>query len=128
MLCERMHRSVLALALAFLAVAAWSETLISNVNGIQVGADGKLQHFGSLLIGDDGRVKQVMTNPTPRMSRFDHMINGEGKTLLPGLIDAHGHLTDMGFMALQLDLSDTQSLSDLQKRLKAYADDNPSSK
>ena len=41
--------------------------------------------------------------------------------MLPGLIDAHGHMMDLGFMALQLDLSGTQSLADLQQRLKAYA-------
>jgi predicted amidohydrolase YtcJ len=120
-----MHKPLLALAAALLSSSALADTLVSNVNGIQVGADGKLQHFGSLLIGDDGRVKQVMTNPTPRLSRFDHMINGEGRTLLPGLIDAHGHIMSLGFTALQLDLTGTSSLADLQQRLRAYAVANP---
>ena len=119
-----MLRVSLAL-LALLSSSAMADTLVSNVNGIQVGADGKLQHFGSLLIGDDGRVKQVMTNPNPRMSRFDHMINGEGRTLLPGLIDAHGHVLGLGFSALQLDLVGTTSLDDLKQRLRAYAAAHP---
>jgi hypothetical protein len=63
---RRMRKTALALAIALLASPALADTLVSNVNGIQVGADGKLHHFGSFLIGDDGRVKQVMTWPTAR--------------------------------------------------------------
>ena len=120
-----MRKSLLALVAALIASPALSDTLVSNVNGIQVGPDGKLQHFGSFLIGDDGRVKQVMTNPSPRMSRFDRMINGEGRTLLPGLIDAHGHVMGLGFSALQLDLVGTSSIDDLKQRLRDYAAAHP---
>ncbi|HKP34901.1 MAG TPA: amidohydrolase [Sphingomicrobium sp.] len=116
-----MTRAFLALTAALLSSAASADTLISNVNGIQSTADGRIEHFGSLLIGDDGRVKQVMKNPTPRLSRFDRMIDGEGRTLLPGLIDAHGHVLGLGFGALQLDLVGTASLVDLRQRLRAYA-------
>src|SRR4051794_24562519 len=120
-----MNRPLVALAVALPASPVFADTLVSNVNGIQVGADGRLQHFGSLLIGDDGRVKQVMANPTPRMSKFDHMINGEGRTLLPGLIDAHGHVTDLGFAALRIDVTGTRSIAELQQRLRDYAAAHP---
>ena len=120
-----MNKALLALAALLASTATSAETLVSNVNGIQVGSDGRLQHFGSLLIGDDGRVKQVMTNATPRMSRFDRMVDGQGRTLLPGLIDAHGHVLGLGFGALQLDLIGTSSLDDLKKRLGAYAAGHP---
>ena len=39
-----MHKPLLALA-GCCATPACADTLVSNVNGIQVGADGKLQHF-----------------------------------------------------------------------------------
>jgi predicted amidohydrolase YtcJ len=120
-----MNKPLLALAAALFATAANADTLISNVNGLQVGHDGKLQHFGSFLIGDDGRVKQVITNPTPRMSHFDRMINGEGRTLLPGLIDAHGHVVDLGFAALRIDVTRTRSIAELQQRLRDYAAAHP---
>jgi predicted amidohydrolase YtcJ len=107
------------------ASPASAETLVSNVNGIQVGADGRLQRFGALLIGDDGRVEAVIKSPHPRVQRYDRLINGEGRTLLPGLIDAHGHVTELGFAALQLDLTGTSSLADLQQRLRAYAAAHP---
>ncbi|MFL5140852.1 MAG: amidohydrolase [Microvirga sp.] len=77
------------------------------------------------MIGDDGRVTHVMTNPTPRMSRFDHMINGEGRTVLPGLIDAHGHVMDLGFAAVRIDVTGTQSIAELQQRLRDYAAAHP---
>jgi predicted amidohydrolase YtcJ len=120
-----MHKALIALGALLVPSTASAETLISNVNGIQATADRKIEHFGSLLIGDDGRVKQVMKNPTPRLSRFDRIINGEGRTLLPGLIDAHGHVLGLGFGALQLDLVGTSSLDDLKQRLRAYASAHP---
>ncbi|MFL6732335.1 MAG: amidohydrolase [Sphingomicrobium sp.] len=120
-----MNKPVLALALALLSSAAFADTLVSNVNGIQAGTDGRIEHFGSLLIGDDGRVKQVFANRTPKLQRFDQMINGEGRTLLPGLIDAHGHVLGLGFGAIQLDLVGTSSLDDLKQRLRSYAAAHP---
>jgi hypothetical protein len=120
-----MHKTTLGLALALLSSSAFADTLVSNVNGIQVGADRKLQHFGSLLIGDDGRVKQVLTNKNPRMSRFDRMIDGEDRTLLPGLIDAHGHVLDLGMTQMTVQLVGTSSIADLQKRLRDYATAHP---
>ena len=45
-----------ALLLASVSTAALADTLVDNANGIQVDADGKLQRFTGLLIGDDGQV------------------------------------------------------------------------
>ena len=120
-----MHKTLLGLAAALFASSAMADTLVSNVNGMQVGADGKLQHFGALLIGNDGKVKQVIAAPHPRLGKFDRMINGEGRTLLPGLIDAHGHVMGLGQAALQLDLVGTSSVQDLQQRLRVYAASRP---
>jgi predicted amidohydrolase YtcJ len=120
-----MIRTTFALVAALLTSPAAADTLVSNVNGIQVGADGRLQHFGSLLIGDDGKVKYVMVAPSPRVPAVDQVIDGQGRTVLPGLIDAHGHVSDLGFAALHLNLVGTHSLDDLKARLKAYAAAHP---
>ena len=120
-----MHRTILALAAALLATPAIADTLIHNANGIQVGPDGKLQRFEAVLIGDDGKVVQTFTkvqNPhAPRAVRID----AQGRTLLPGLIDAHGHVMALGLGAIQLDLTGGKSLTELQARLRDYARDNP---
>src|SRR3954470_7804938 len=105
----RMHKPLLALAAALLATPAWPDTLVTNVNGIQVAADGQLQHFTGLIIGKDGKVRTVLAGPPPPIE-FEHSVNGDGRTLLPGLIDAHGHVMDLGFAALRLDVTGTRSI------------------
>jgi predicted amidohydrolase YtcJ len=122
-----MKRPALVAALAaLLASPAWSTTVINHVNGIQVGADGKIQHFSALVIGDDGKIAQVVPQGVMvKLAGVDTVIDGQGKTLLPGLIDAHGHVLGLGFSALQLDLVGTNSLQDLQQRLKDYSAAHP---
>jgi predicted amidohydrolase YtcJ len=46
--------------------------------------------------------------------------------MIPGLIDAHGHVMGLGFQAMQLDLSDTRTLQEAQAKIAAYAAANPS--
>jgi predicted amidohydrolase YtcJ len=121
-----MIKPVVAL-LALLSTSALADTLVANVNGMQVGADGQLQHFSGLVIGKDGKVKSVLTGPPPPMT-FEHTVDGHGQTLLPGLIDGHGHVEDLGFYALRLDVNGTQSLGDLQQRLRDYAAAHPDAK
>jgi len=119
-----MRKTLLALA-ALLAVPVHANTLIYNVNGIQVGADGKLERFGGMVIDDDGKVEQLIQRTEELGRPVEREIDGGGRTLLPGLIDAHGHVMGLGFSALQLDLTGTKSLSEFQQRLKAYAEANP---
>ena len=127
-----MNRPLLAL-LALLSSPGWADTLVTNVNGVQAGSDGRLQHFTGLIVADDGKVRTVLTGPPPPI-QFTDSIDGHGRTLLPGLIDAHGHVIDspggdmgLGLTMLQLDLSGTSSIADLQRRLAAYAQANPGS-
>src|SRR5436190_7387663 len=120
-----MIRPAFALAALLIAVPAAANTLIDNVNGIQVGADGKLQHFKALVIADDGKVVETIA-PNARIDvNAQHRVDGHGRTLLPGLIDAHGHVLGLGFGALQLDLTGANSLDDLKQRLHAYALGHP---
>ena len=111
-------------ATAFAAAPASADTLVVNANGIQIDASGKVQHFTGLLIGNDGRVKRLMIKgaKAPRAtSRFDL----HGANVLPGLIDAHGHIMELGLGLLQLDVRGTNSIADMQARLKAYAAGSP---
>ncbi|WP_309661045.1 amidohydrolase family protein [Sphingomonas sp.] len=120
-----MNRTLTALAAALLSSPALANTLIDHVHGIQVGANGKLQHFESLLIGDDGKVIRTLRGTEDFHPKNATVIDGQGRTLLPGLIDAHGHIMSLGFTAMQLDLTGTNSLADLQQRLRVYAAANP---
>jgi predicted amidohydrolase YtcJ len=121
-----MNKSIVALAAALLASSASADTAITNANGIQVDAAGHLEHFSGLLIGDDGKVVRLLHagDPTPMATK---VVDAHGQALLPGLIDAHGHVMDLGAFASTLDLIGTTSIADLQRRLRDYAAANPDS-
>jgi len=119
-----MRNVLIAAVAALIASPAWSNTLIDNVNGIQVGPDGGIERFSAVLIGDDGKVEAVWSSgPKPRGATT--VIDGGGKTLLPGLIDAHGHVLDLGMVQMTVQLTGTSSIADLQQRLRAYAAAHP---
>jgi predicted amidohydrolase YtcJ len=130
-----MLKPMFALSVALFATPVLADTLIAHANGIQANADGQIQHFSALVIGDDGKVKNVLqSTDNVRLANITKTIDMGGKTLLPGLIDAHGHViessggdTGLGLMLLQLDLTGTSSLADLQQRLRAYDAANPGS-
>jgi predicted amidohydrolase YtcJ len=120
-----MLRKIL-LALAMLvATPASADILVDNVNGYTIREDGHLFRFNGMWIGDDGRVRQLYQRGDTRPNRPRFLLNGRGRTLLPGLIDAHGHVMELGMGALELDLSDTVSLAEAQRRIAAYAAANP---
>lgn len=48
-----------------------------------------------------------------------------GRTLVPGLNDAHMHLAGVGFRELSFNLEGTRSLAELQDRLRARAKETP---
>jgi hypothetical protein len=111
-------------ALCF-AQAALADVLVDNVNGYTIGADGRLIRFGAMLVGDDGKVERLIQRGERKPERTRFRFDGKGRTLLPGLIDAHGHVMSLGLNALQLDLSDTRSLQEAQAKIAAYAAANP---
>lgn len=115
-----MRKTLLALTALLASTAAFADTLIDNANGIQVDDAGRIQRFDAVLIGDDGKVKELL-RPGQQRPAAASRIDANGRTLLPGLIDGHGHVMSLGFAALQLDLTGTRSIAELQQRLRDYA-------
>jgi predicted amidohydrolase YtcJ len=122
---------------------AHADTLIDNVQGVTLNAEGRVQRFTGLLISDEGKIVRLLqpgdSDPlaVPRKkkereraiaARPAYRIDGQGRVMIPGLIDAHGHVMGLGWQALTLDLSDTKSLADAQAKIAGYARDNPSRK
>lgn len=118
-------KAALAAASALaLAAPAHADTLVDNVDGVTLGKDGKVLRFTGLVFDDEGKVAAVLARGDKR-PRTDYRLDGEGKVLLPGMIDAHVHVMDLGFGALTLDLSDTTSLENALAKVKAFAEANP---
>lgn len=113
--------AVSALALAAPALA---DTLVDNVDGVTIDGEGKVLRFTGLVFDEDGKVVQVLARGDKR-PQVDYRLDGEGRVMIPGMIDAHVHVMDIGFAALTLDLSDTASLEDALAKIKAFADENP---
>jgi predicted amidohydrolase YtcJ len=107
-----------------LAAPALADTLVDNVDGVTIGADGKVLRFTGLVFDEDGKITQVLSRGEAR-PQVDYRLDGEGQVMLPGMIDAHVHVMDIGFAALTLDLSDTTSLEGALAKIKAFADENP---
>ncbi|VAV96861.1 FIG00636284: hypothetical protein [hydrothermal vent metagenome] len=116
---------VLKVAAGLLAVAiaspAMADSLIENVNGMTLNKDGDVIRFNAMVIDDDGRVKQLLNRKDKRPKKVDFQFDGKGKSLIPGFIDAHGHVMAMGYNALTLDLSGTTSLAEALQKLRDYA-------
>jgi predicted amidohydrolase YtcJ len=116
--------ALLALSLAAAPLAQAADLLVSNVNGYTLDSHGKLQHFQALLV-DHGKV--VATGDTAALTaraQGAKVLDGGGRTLLPGLIDAHGHVLELGYARNQADLTGTQSLAAALAKIKSYATDH----
>ena len=118
-------RGFLFLAALLLAAPAHADTLVDNVNGITLDQDGKLVRFTGLVIDGEGKVRQLLDRKDKRPERPDFKEDGKGRTLIPGLIDAHGHVMELGFQLMLLDLSGTASLEEAQAAIRKYAAENP---
>ena len=106
--------------------AAHADTVVDNANGYTLNSKGELVQFTALAFDDKGRVIAVgsaaeVNARAPGARRVDM----QGRTVLPGLIDAHGHVFGLGQMLTQLDLSQTTSLEGALKAIGDYARANP---
>jgi len=122
-----MTRILVTAFAALLATTADARTLIANANGYTLDSKGELKRFAGLLIGDDGKVAATFAKgeAEPKLGAGDYRLDAGGKTLLPGLIDAHGHVMGLGEMALTIDLSETASLDEALAKVRDYAAANP---
>ena len=117
-----------AALIALIPAVASADALIDNVNGVTMDKKGKVIRFTGLTLSPDGKVTALLAKDDRRPVRVDWRIDMKGRVLLPGMIDAHGHVMELGFRAMELDLSETTSLADALNRIKVYAAANPERK
>jgi len=93
-------RRILAALLLALPSPAFADTLVDNVDGFTFTAEGRIQRFNGLLIGNDGRIAQIFQRGDKRPQRADYRLDGKGRVLMPGLVDAHVDLMGLGLTLL----------------------------
>ncbi len=118
-------KKFVALSLLAISTPALADGLVENINGITLDKDGKVIRFNAMLVGKDGKVTELLTKKDKLPRQLDFRHDARGATMLPGLIDAHGHVMGLGFQLLTLDLSATNSLAEAQAAIRDYAAKNP---
>jgi len=115
-------RILILMILAGPALAA--ETAIHNVTAYTSTATG-IQEFNVLVFADDGRI--LATGDESVLAEYPQAlrIDGDGRTLLPGLTDAHAHVYGLGFLAASLNLAGTPELADAVRQIHEYSVANP---
>jgi predicted amidohydrolase YtcJ len=123
------RRTLLAAAVLAAASAANAGTMIDNANGYTLNAQGRLVQFKALAFDDSGRLVAVgSAREVAARAKGFKRIDVQGKTVLPGLIDAHGHVFGLGEVATSADLYSPASLQAAQASIAAFAQANPQRK
>lgn len=98
-------------------------TIITNVKGYTISGDS-VKTFTTIVI-NNGKVQQIGDESILEAQYNAEVIDGEGKTMLPGIIDAHAHVMNLGFQELQINLMGINSLEATLDSIKSYAEANP---
>ncbi|MBT8284878.1 MAG: amidohydrolase family protein, partial [Flavobacteriaceae bacterium] len=79
------------------------------------------------LAVNEGKIIAVGSNEEIQEKyQGDKVIDANGKTVIPGLIDAHCHFYGLGLNQLKVDLVGTGSYEEVLERVKYFQDQNPS--
>ena len=108
----------------FPSAATQADTALHNIQGYTSTFDG-MRSFSVLVFDDAGWV--VATGDDELLSAHPDAtrIDGDGKTVLPGLTDAHAHVLGLGLLKSNLDLMGSPSVEDAVAQIKAYSDSKP---
>jgi len=123
---------ILSLIMIFLMLTAFAcrsaqdrTTIIENIRGYTF-YEGELTEFSGLAFRD-GRILEVaVRGDTLQADRSNaRVIDGMGRVMLPGLIDAHAHVMSLGYNEIELDLAGLQSLDETLQQIEKYAAEHP---
>ena len=101
-----------------------SEVLVvDNINGYSFDTERQLFVFDSIAIAQ-GKVLKTGSSLADQYPNAT-IIDGQNKTLIPGIIDAHGHVSSLGYTLMRIDLREATSAQQAAADVAAYAADKP---
>ncbi len=103
------------------AQTAHADGLVDNVAGVALDAEGRVVRFTGILIDGEGKVVRLLAKGDKPPRKLDWRTDMAGRVVMPGMVDAHGHVMALGFRGLELNLAKTRSLADAQEAIRAYA-------
>lgn len=98
-------------------------TLIQNVTGYTFYED-TLREFSAIAF-KEGKVVDVYADTTFDDTEDIKIIDGKGKVMLPGLIDAHAHVMNLGFQEINVNLAGSSSFQEVLDKVEKYASEYP---
>lgn len=114
----------ISLASASLGVQAASSLLV-NANGYGFDENRQLVAFSTLYLEDGKIVARGGESLAEKYPEAEQRIDVQGKTLIPGLIDAHTHLMGLGYSLLEADLRDIGSAEESATAVAEFAAEHP---
>lgn len=102
----------------------WTDLVLTNANVLTM--NPSKPHAQAIAIKDHKIIK-VGTNKEikPYIGENTKTINLKKKTVLPGFIDTHAHITGYGKSLKQINLRGVKSIKEIQKKLKNRAQRTP---
>lgn len=118
---RRLERTVAAVVLGLLAGQAAAQVTVLNAARIHT-MDAAHPQAQAMAYGADGRILAVgetaaLLKRYPQARRIDA---GQA-TVVPGLIDSHAHISDLGMTHLTADLVGARDKAEVLERLKTFA-------
>ena len=110
---------LLPLALLFAAVQVHAQGALVNARIHTLDAANPVAT--AIAWDAEGRITAV----GDEVAKAGTAIDAKGRTVVPGLIDAHGHLMGLGESLMQADLVGTASKEEIVARLRAFERDLP---
>ena len=99
-------------------------TIIHNIHGNTIN-QGKHVRFEAIAF-EDGKVLQIGKKDSLfNKYKNANLIDGQGKSLLPGLHDAHGHIFGLAKLKNEIDLMSVTSLEESLQIIQQFIDEHP---
>ena len=123
----RLHTLFAAALLALGGGAVCAQALlVHNARGLTLDEQGRVLRFDAMRVGADGRVQAIGKLAELQAQAGDaRRIDAGGRVLMPGLIDAHGHVLSLGAARRSLQLRDTADLTAALAAVQAHAQARP---
>jgi len=117
------QKILLIMSLFFLSCKTDVDLIIYNANIYTVNEEFNVTNA---LVVKDGLFYEIGTNDIINKYNSKEIINLNGSTVLPGLIDAHCHFYGLGLNQQVIDLVGTQSFEEVLSRLESNSNINNS--
>jgi predicted amidohydrolase YtcJ len=101
-----------------------ADIVILNANVVTL--NPKQSNAQALAIKDDRIVAVGSNNEVGKyVNSQTKVLDGKGKTVVPGFVDCHVHMTSFGQQLQSVDLRNVSSIEEMKRKIRDYASKNP---